>query len=387
MVGNCRQKRCDVGQGRTQISGVSLLIIRAGKSHIFLIKSLKTKAQLITRFSFCLVAILAVLMASSFLSQNARADHVIILQCTPGQLSFNEYIYKENINGINDAVTLYRGAHPNSSNADLAGYMTKLYVWMKIIPEYAHCMRDMGVDPSTIAQLSNQSAAVLIADADDLRGFSPDFLKEVPIPGFTNTAYFPSPPVPTTHEPPLLPNCQDKAFPSVNWSFCSFSGADLREEFLLGANLTGTDLSGANLNKAYAFDSSLKQANLSHSNASHTELEGSNLAGADLAGANLAYGSLDFASLAGADLRNADLSHTHGLFPVFYNATLLGANLSGSTFIRADFENADLSGANLTNADLTGADLNGTNLRNADLQNAVLTGANLHCISNPVCTR
>lgn len=260
---------------------------------------------------------------------------MIILQCTPGQLEFNEYLYKENINGINDAVSLYQHAHPNSPTSDLFSYMGKLYVWMKVVPDYAHCLRDMGVDPSSIVQLTPQAANLLITDANDLSGFSPDFLKEVPITGFTNSAYFPAVPIPVTQEPPPVPDCHDRSFPSVNWSFCNFSGANLGQAYLLGANLTGINVSGTKLDGAYAFDAVLKSANLGRSDLRHTELA--------------------------------------------------GANLGNSDYVRANFEKANLAGSNLTNTNLTGADLNGTNLTNADLKGAVLTGANLHCIGNPVC--
>lgn len=341
---------------------------------------------MITKFSVCFLAVLFSAAAVIPLnSQYAGADHVIILQCTPGQLEFNEYLYKENINGINDAVSLYQHAHPNSPTSDLFSYMGKLYVWMKVVPDYAHCLRDMGVDPSSIVQLTPQAANLLITDANDLSGFSPDFLKEVPITGFTNSAYFPAVPIPVTQEPPPVPDCHDRSFPSVNWSFCNFSGANLGQAYLLGANLTGINVSGTKLDGAYAFDAVLKSANLGRSDLRHTELAGANLGNANLAGADLSYGSLDFANLQGGNLRDANLFQTHGLFPVFYNATLAGANLGNSDYVRANFEKANLAGSNLTNTNLTGADLNGTNLTNADLKGAVLTGANLHCIGNPVC--
>ncbi len=339
-----------------------------------------------TRFLVLLVIALAVMMTMPLnLNYAAANGMVVITQCTPDQVVFNKYIYKENINGINNAVSLYRSAHPNATISELTGYMGKLYVWMKVIPEYAHCLLHTGIDPSSVVQLSPQAANVLINDVDDLRGFSADFLKEVPIPGFTNTAYFPTTPIPITRETPQVPNCQDKSFPSVNWSYCNFSGGNLSEAYLLEANLTDTNFAGANLTKAYAFDAVLKSANFNNSDLRHTELAGTDLSGASLVNANVAYGSLDFANLERANLRGANLIGTHGLFPVFYNATLAGVNFSNSDYVRADFENADLSGANFTNADLIGADFNGTNLTNANFNGAILTGANLHCVGNSIC--
>lgn len=333
-----------------------------------------------------IVMVSALVMTSVMAGQPARADHVIILQCVPDQLAFNKYIYMENINGINSAVGLYITSHPNSSTANLASYMGKLYVWMKVIPEYAHCMREMGVDPSSVAQLSPQATTTLINDANDLLGFSPDFLKEVPIPGFTNTAYFPKTPIVISQEPIQIPNCGDKAFPTVNWSYCNFSNSNQTGDYLLEANLTGTNFSGAKLYGAYAFGAIIRGSNLANSDLRHTELAGSDLRSSILQTANLQYGSLDFANLQGADLKGANLSHTHGLYPIFYNATLVGTDLSHSNYVRADFEGANLSGATLAGTDLREADLNGTNLTGANLTGTVFTGANLHCIGNPICS-
>ena len=99
-------------------------------------------------------------------------------------------------------------------------------------------------------------------------------------------------------------------------------GANLRDAYLSGADLSGAYLSGANLRDA-------------------------DLRGADLRGANLRG-----AYLSGADLRGADLS----------GANLSGANLSGANLRGADLRGANLSGAYLSGAYLRGADLRGANL-------------------------
>ena len=69
---------------------------------------------------------------------------------------------------------------------------------------------------------------------------------------------------------------------------CNLSGADLRDEYLYGANLQGADLSGANLEGADLF-ADLKEANLS---------------GADLSGADLSNAILDNAKIKDAKFCN-----------------------------------------------------------------------------------
>lgn len=332
-------------------------------------------------------ALMAILILSTipciFLTvQPAGAHGVVVLQCTPDQLNFNKRMYWENIEGINNAVSLYLGNHPV---ADLNGYMHRLYPWMVVIPEYGHCIRDMGLDPASVAQLSPQAAKALIEDAPNLVGYSREFLEEIPIPNFTNTAAFPATPVISTQMPPAVPNCQDRAFPTVNWSYCNFQGSSLSKAYLWEANLTGTNFAKADLSMSYALDAKMKGADLNHANLSNTELAGAHLDMSNLVGANMVDSSLDFANMTGANLSNANLARSHGLLPVFYKSDLSNANLEGAAFVDASFENATLAGANLGSADLTGADLNGANLANANLTGTILTGAKLHCTGNQVC--
>jgi len=121
-----------------------------------------------------------------------------------------------------------------------------------------------------------------------------------------------------------------------------FSGADLYEAFLSGANLIRADLSRANLSRA-------------------------NLSRANLSGANLTAANLSLANLSGANFSRVNFSRA-----VLYKADLSGAGLYG-----ADLSKANLTGANLTGANLSGASLSGTNLFGANLFGANLIGANL----------
>jgi len=133
----------------------------------------------------------------------------------------------------------------------------------------------------------------------------------------------------------------------------------LRRQFDLGhANLSNqwlpiADLSGANLDRANLSGAYLDRANLSDANLDTANLSGANLSRANLSGARLTEANLSDANLSGAGLAVANLG----------GASLRGANLSG-----ADLSSANLSGADLSFASLNGAQLIGAhNLTSASL--------------------
>jgi len=166
-----------------------------------------------------------------------------------------------------------------------------------------------------------------------------------------------------------------------------FSGADLSELNLAGANLAradltgsrlgGANLSGANLSRAKLFRADLSQADLSRTNLfkanlSQADLAGANFNGADLSGAFLIRANLSGASLLGSCLKGASLGQAS-----LFRAKLGKAVLSQASFFKADLTEADLAETDLTGANLQEAVLEGTNLRGANLANANLCFATL----------
>lgn len=133
-----------------------------------------------------------------------------------------------------------------------------------------------------------------------------------------------------------------------------FSGVELSEENLSGANLSGINLSEANL-----YYTNLQQANLSGANLFRAHLDEAILRGADLSGANLREAHLSWWDLGG---RATDLS---------------SANLSETDFSGADLRKANLGLANLSKANLSMANLSEANLRAAILLETNFEGANL----------
>jgi uncharacterized protein YjbI with pentapeptide repeats len=75
-------------------------------------------------------------------------------------------------------------------------------------------------------------------------------------------------------------------------------------------------------------------------------------------------------TFARADLRGATLMSNN-----FEGANLAGADLEGATLSGARLVNADLSGADFTRANLMGADLTNANISGADFDRAQLGGA------------
>jgi uncharacterized protein YjbI with pentapeptide repeats len=137
---------------------------------------------------------------------------------------------------------------------------------------------------------------------------------------------------------------------------------------LAGADLTRAKLIGggnvrANLREAYLLGADLSGAKLIQ-----TELSGADLTGANLRGSYLSRADLNEAYLHGADLSGANLSGTH----------LMGANLEGAKLIGTDLSGANLSEADLNEASLSGADLSGADLSGASLGARLLFEATLY---------
>jgi uncharacterized protein YjbI with pentapeptide repeats len=131
----------------------------------------------------------------------------------------------------------------------------------------------------------------------------------------------------------------------LNLEKTNWSGGQLANINLGGADLRGADLRGALLNEAYLF-------------------------GADLRGADLRRADLGGAYLGGADLRGAYLSRAY-----LSRADLSRADLDGALMNEADLSRAYLNEARLCGADLRRADLGGADLSRAILRGANLTGA------------
>jgi hypothetical protein len=128
------------------------------------------------------------------------------------------------------------------------------------------------------------------------------------------------------------------------------------------------NLDGANLSDQWLVGADLRDAHLSRTNLRGATLIGhADLRGADLFNANLKDATLIDADLSRANLRNATL----------IDSNLRGANLKDATLIDADLSRTNLKFANLSDAILGGANLKYAILSDADLRLAILNGADL----------
>ena len=106
-------------------------------------------------------------------------------------------------------------------------------------------------------------------------------------------------------------------------------------------------------------------------------LEGADLSGVSLVKANFQRANLSGANLSGANLQKAKLTGANLSDAILKDADLSEAQISGSNFQEAKLIGAKLALTNLKDADFAGADLSGANLEQADLTNTNLTLANL----------
>ena len=106
------------------------------------------------------------------------------MDCTTGNLDYVKFLYKSNIDGINEAIRLYEQSHPNYSIKSLVDYMYNPF--LNKASDSAKCLIDLGINPLTVAQLSPDAQKVFSYEPDRLSKMAPLFVKYVPIPEFGN---------------------------------------------------------------------------------------------------------------------------------------------------------------------------------------------------------
>lgn len=159
-------------------------------------------------------------------------------------------------------------------------------------------------------------------------------------------------------------------------------GADLRDEDLRGADLTGlrfeeatadrVDLRDALMDGVTVVGGSFVEARFDGASLGGTIFFDAVLARARFDGATLDDGSVATCSASGATFVGARLCRTDLL-----GAFLDGTDLSGAVLTDANLRHADLRGAVLRGADLSGADLTGAAIEGADLTDVVLDDTTL----------
>jgi hypothetical protein len=127
------------------------------------------------------VGVVVALTMIPVIVQNSYADgDVAAKDCTAVNLQYNEFLYREDINGINQAASLYVEAYPHYSMGKLAGYMDNVYLNQPV--ELAQCLNELAIKPVSVAQISPLAYSALVYNKAQLQGYSPNFLKEIPAP-------------------------------------------------------------------------------------------------------------------------------------------------------------------------------------------------------------
>ncbi len=220
-------------------------------------------------------------------------------------------------------------------------------------------------------------------------------------------------------------NFSETKFQVGNLMNAIIKNADLSYSNFAGTNLENADLSGANLTKANFPTVNLKNAKIKNADLSYSSLDGANLESTDLTqtilirtfmrntnltntdftNADLKFANIRFSNLTNTKFLNADLMGATLLkanilgSSIFINANLLDAELRGTTIAGADFTgailvNADFTGAILDNVDFSGADLTNTDFRTTKMTNVNFEATNLEkaiglpfsgCIGHQLC--
>lgn len=164
-----------------------------------------------------------------------------------------------------------------------------------------------------------------------------------------------------------LPEEDRQALETVDVSYASLSGLDLRGRNLRYANLADADLSGSNM----------QGEDFSHSS----------LAGANLADVDMQRCKFDYADLHGAKMSRTNLAHAHFYGVNLASAVLVNVHAPSAHFSgdmsRADFTDATMEyvrideDSNLSYVTLKGADMGGAHITWAEMPYADLTSANM----------
>ncbi len=189
--------------------------------------------------------------------------------------------------------------------------------------------------------------------------------------------------------------------PGVDWSGCNLdnaimSGADLegadlsdatlsgqsRQELLEDVNFSGANLSGA-LIPADLTGSNLTDANLTDASLFDAEVGGVTITGANLTGATLTNVESESGGITGTPAALPADWVIDGGFLIGPTAYLVSSDVEGVDLSGADLSSATMDSANLTDCDLSGADLSSAALDEADLSGADLSGADLTTASLP----
>jgi hypothetical protein len=128
------------------------------------------------------------------------------------------------------------------------------------------------------------------------------------------------------------------------------SGAQLRHGKLEAADLRGADLSYINLSHAFLWGTNLTEARLDFANLTNADLSFANLSGARMIGADLSESTLNETNLSNANLSNAYIREANLLYTNLSGAYLGGADLSKAGLFRANLTNTRLADVNLTNS-------------------------------------
>jgi len=99
------------------------------------------------------------------------------MNCTIENLNYVKFLYKSNIDGINEALRLYKQSHSNYTMKSMVDYMYNPF--LNKASDSAKCLMDLGIDPITVAQLSPDTQKVFNYDPNRLSKMAPLFVKYV----------------------------------------------------------------------------------------------------------------------------------------------------------------------------------------------------------------
>lgn len=139
------------------------------------------------------------------------------------------------------------------------------------------------------------------------------------------------------------------------------------------ADLANEDLSSANLSGLQAPNSDLSDTNLSGAKLTSANLSGSTMGGVKLSSADLSKATISSSDLTGANLDHANLKSADLMESKLRGASLVSAVISNANLTKADFSGADLRDADLSFCSFAGGNITGANMEGVDLEGTDLS--------------
>ena len=170
-------------------------------------------------------------------------------------------------------------------------------------------------------------------------------------------------------------NVSKADFDHANVSDAFFARADVSEARFWGANVSEANFQHANVSAAFFGEANLSGGEFGRANVSGAKFWEANVSGARFWGANLSATDFTMANVSEAHFGNANVSKANFEKADMSAAKFFGANVSEANFEEANVSKANFWSANVSEANFESADVSEAKFKQADLRSVDFSSA------------